>query len=266
MVTSEIPAAPPPRPKLFLLHGPTCTKELKIESLRIRAAVVMSSAPTNNTSLPDDIVLDEHQLSQHLQDRDDEIRPVRPKLRRSSMSSTGSSRSRSTSSRSSSRSFRRKIIVSDKRRLLITIMRYVISQKEYSFVRRKALLKGPLAVSKSTPTRAEFDAVARTLDDFVPASFRAGVRMFVLGNVLLNLFNYSVGRLRSQRKGTAYVCCRGTSPVHSTTRRVIVALPGRFPIASIRPREVETPLRCGPIEMLGSADRLCWHFVVPKPS
>jgi len=127
-----------------------------------------------------------------------------PSVRRRSMSSTGSRRSRSSSS---SRSSRRKIVVSEKRRLLILALRYVVSQKEYSFIRHQVLLKAPAPVAANTPTRTEFDVVVKsaTWDDFLPASSRAGLRMFILYGILLNGFEYASGWIRSCKQGTAYV-------------------------------------------------------------
>ncbi|KAA8896075.1 hypothetical protein FN846DRAFT_966534 [Sphaerosporella brunnea] len=127
--------------------------------------------------------------------------PEKSSVRCASRSSSSSRRSRSSSS---SRSSRRRIVVSEKRRLVILALRYVISQKEYAFVRRRVLAKAPPSIASNTPTRAEFDAVvkAATWDDFLPASSRAGLRMLLLCNVLLNSFQYIVGRLRSRKLNT----------------------------------------------------------------
>jgi hypothetical protein len=127
----------------------------------------------------------------------------KPSARRASSSSTGSRRSRSSSSSHSSRS---RIVVSEKRRTVILALRYVISQKEYAFIRRQVLSKAPASIAANTPTRAEFDAVvkAATWDDFLPASSRAGLRMFLLCNVMLNWSEYIAGRLRSRKQGIMY--------------------------------------------------------------
>ncbi|KAI5799741.1 hypothetical protein FPQ18DRAFT_100344 [Pyronema domesticum] len=130
-----------------------------------------------------------------------------PKLqRRSSASSIGSARStRSNRSRSSTGSQRRRhIVVSNNRRILILALRYIISQKEYATLRKKVLLKGPLSISTNTPTRAEFDAVVRaaTWDDFVPASMRAGLRVFLVCQGVGNGWEFMRERMRSRKEGT----------------------------------------------------------------
>lgn len=129
---------------------------------------------------------------------------AKPLRRRSSASSLGSARSR----RSSSASQRPKVVVSPNRRLLILALRYLISREEYSVVRKKILRRGPVAISSNTPTRAEFDAVVRAAawDDFLPASSRAGLRVLVLCNVLLNAWDFAVAKLRSRREAAAWVC------------------------------------------------------------
>lgn len=129
---------------------------------------------------------------------------AKPLRRRPSASSVGSARSR----RSSSASQRPKIVVPPNRRLLILALRYLISRDEYSVVRKKILRRGPASIAANTPTRAEFDAVVRaaTWDDFLPASSRAGLRVLVLCNVLLNTWDFAVARLRSRTDGTAWVC------------------------------------------------------------
>ena len=127
--------------------------------------------------------------------------PPKRRRRRSSVSSAGSRSS------SSSRGPRPQIVVSQKRRLLILALRYVISQKEYARVRKACLLHAPPAVVKNTPTRGEFDAVVKAArwDDYLPASSRAGVRMFLLCNVLLSGGGYAQARLRAWRSGARYV-------------------------------------------------------------
>ncbi|KAF8250902.1 hypothetical protein K440DRAFT_653428 [Wilcoxina mikolae CBS 423.85] len=132
----------------------------------------------------------------------DQERPKPTLQRRSSASSIGSTRSRRSSSSSSRRP---KIVVSHNRRLLILVLRYLISQKEYALLRKKVLIKAPASIASNTPTRAEFDAVvkAATWDDFLPASSRAGLRMFLLCNFFLNGYEYAAGRLRSRKEKSA---------------------------------------------------------------
>ncbi|KAI5782685.1 hypothetical protein EDC01DRAFT_619240 [Geopyxis carbonaria] len=86
---------------------------------------------------------------------------------------------------------------SPRRRLLILTLRHLVSAKEYSALRRR----GPRAVKSLVPTRGEFEAVANApdLDDYFPAATRAGVRMLVLGNVVLNVWDLVTVRRKRQR-------------------------------------------------------------------
>lgn len=137
--------------------------------------------------------------------------------------------------------------MSEKRRLLILALRYVISQKEYAFIRRQFLLKAPAQVAVNTPTRAEFDAVVKsaTWDDFLPASSRAGLRMFVVYNILLNGFEYTSGRIRSRKQGTAYVLSkwRPYKVALSTDSCISIVLPWCDPSSTIH-RMSSSRCRC----------------------
>ncbi|KAG0138702.1 hypothetical protein HOY82DRAFT_544594 [Tuber indicum] len=94
--------------------------------------------------------------------------------------------------------------VSNARRLLILSLRYAISPKEYAVLRHRILIKGPGGLRAATPSKTQFDAVCYESgrDDSLPATSRAGLRVFLLSNVVLNLWDVGAGRLaRRRRKG-----------------------------------------------------------------
>lgn len=86
------------------------------------------------------------------------------------------------------------------RRLLILSLRYAISPKEYAIIRRRILLKGPSSIALRTPSKSQFDAVCNQAEDFIPASTRAGLRVFLASNLVLNLWDVVSEKL-SKRKG-----------------------------------------------------------------
>jgi len=175
----------------------------------------------------------------------DQERPKPTLQRRSSASSIGSTRSRRSSSSSSRRP---KIVVSHNRRILILVLRYLISQKEYAFLRKKVLIKAPVSIASNTPTRAEFDAVvkAATWDDFLPASSRAGLRMLLLCNFLLNGFEYAAGRLRSRKEKSVYVVPPVVERSFVRTNACILATSIIVLLRSLDPRCSITRISCRP--------------------
>lgn len=86
------------------------------------------------------------------------------------------------------------IDVSDARRLVVLTLRFAISSKDYAFLRRKIATKG---LRSRTPTAAEFDAIANApdSDDYLPAASRAGLRTFLISNILLNSWEAVSSRL-----------------------------------------------------------------------
>jgi hypothetical protein len=93
-------------------------------------------------------------------------------------------------------------ITSRSRPILILAARYIISQKEYSYIRRKLLVK---TIASKLPTNKEVESVlsSSVWDDFLPASSRTAARMFALCNVVLNGSEYLTVRWRSRRDNSA---------------------------------------------------------------
>ncbi|KAL0638641.1 hypothetical protein Q9L58_002367 [Maublancomyces gigas] len=89
--------------------------------------------------------------------------------------------------------------VSRARRLLILSLRYAISPEEYAVVRRRVLLKGPSSVASQTPSKRQFEAVCGGAEDYVPASTRAGLRVFLASNLVLSLWDVVSTRLAKSR-------------------------------------------------------------------
>jgi hypothetical protein len=86
------------------------------------------------------------------------------------------------------------------RRLLILSLRYAISPKEYAIIRRRILIKGPSSIAIRTPSKSQFDAVCNQTEDFIPASTRAGLRVFLASSLVLKLWDVLSEKL-SKRKG-----------------------------------------------------------------
>lgn len=97
------------------------------------------------------------------------------------------------------------------RRLLILSLRYAISPKEYAIIRRRILIKGPSSIAIRTPSKSQFDAVCNQAEDFIPASTRAGLRVFLASNLVLKLWDLLSEKL-SKRKGGKEL----TTVIHTT--------------------------------------------------
>lgn len=95
--------------------------------------------------------------------------------------------------------------VSHARRLLILSLRYAISPEEYAVVRRRVLLKGPSSIVSQTPSKSQFEAVCGDVEDYVPASTRAGLRVFLASNLVLSLWDAGSARLAKRRGRELYV-------------------------------------------------------------
>lgn len=62
-------------------------------------------------------------------------------------------------------------------------------------MRRRVLLKGPSSIASQTPSKSQFEAVCSSVEDYVPASTRAGLRVFLASNLVLNLWDAVSERL-----------------------------------------------------------------------
>lgn len=97
--------------------------------------------------------------------------------------------------------------ISHARRLLILSLRYAISPEEYAVVRRRVLLKGPSSIVSQTPSKRQFEAVCGGVEDYVPASTRAGLRVFLASNLVLSLWDVVSARLAKRRGKELYGSC-----------------------------------------------------------
>lgn len=86
-------------------------------------------------------------------------------------------------------------------RLLILSLRYAISPKEYSIVRRRLLLKGPSAIASRTPSKSQFEDVCNSAEDYVPAATRTGLRVFLVSSLVLSLWDVVLAKLAKRRGG-----------------------------------------------------------------
>lgn len=94
--------------------------------------------------------------------------------------------------------------ISHARRLLILSLRYAISPEEYAVVRRRVLLQGPSSIASQTPSKSQFEAVCASVEDYVPASTRAGLRVFLASNLVLSLWDAVSARLAKRRGKELY--------------------------------------------------------------
>ena len=88
-------------------------------------------------------------------------------------------------------------------RLLILALRYAISPREYAILRRRVLLRGPSAIRSLAPSNKQYDTVCNPpgTDDYIPSATRAGIRVFLLSNVSLNLLEAVAARLSKRGDG-----------------------------------------------------------------
>lgn len=71
-------------------------------------------------------------------------------------------------------------------------------------MRRRVLLKGPSSVASQTPSKRQFEAVCGGAEDYVPASTRAGLRVFLASNLVLSLWDVVSTRLAKSRGKELY--------------------------------------------------------------
>ena len=84
--------------------------------------------------------------------------------------------------------------------VLRNALRYTISAKEYTALHRYLITRSPLSLRKRAPTPHKFDSIVKTKDDYNTAAVRASLRVFLVAQTSLKLWDIVLAQLRGRGK------------------------------------------------------------------
>lgn len=84
--------------------------------------------------------------------------------------------------------------------VLRNALRYTISQKEYETLHKYLLSRSPPAVRRKAPLPQKYQKIVQKSDDYKTAAIRASIRVFVISQLGLKLWDVISTRLLARGK------------------------------------------------------------------